>query len=341
MPLPTAQDLRPIDTLMTDFAIATGPDIAQDYVADLAVPPVQAKEPSGTYFVWDAGDQYRREMKLTGDYDPAPVGGFRVGTDTYFTLHYTLKTALPDRARDRAPNGRVADEAQTYYLTAQSKANRDYLFKEACFKTGKWTGNTEQTGVSTGASTNEFLQFNDSSSIPLKVLQNYMLGIRLKCGRMPNLMITNLDVLSNLARHADFTGRVTGGGTTAAPSVVDEDIIAKILWSGFKTDGRIVVAKAIDNTAAEGATDTLSDMFGKNILLAYQDPKAQPIFDQARVTAMAQFVWQSHSGVTPDGAVIRSYPVDDPKGTMRLVEDDVIPKITMQTAGQFLKSAVA
>lgn len=340
MPLPTGNDLRPVDPIATQIAIANGNDIAKDFVADQIVPPIMGEQ-SGTYFIWNRGDIYRREMKLTAEGSPAPVAGFRVSTDTFFTLPYSVKTMMTDRERARASLPKMADDAHVYYLTHQGKMNRDFLFKDTAFKTGVWTTNTEQTGVDSGASTNEFIQWDDSSSTPLLDIQEQMLVVYNACGRVPTDLIINLDTATALSRHSDFTGRVTGGSNTAAPGLADMDTIARVLWSGTGSEGKITVAKAINNTADEGLTVSLSGIFGKNALLVYLDAGANPLFDRARPTGIATFAHSQFTGMTPTGATIKSWRSDDPDGTWRRVQDDYVVKITDTACGVFMNTVVA
>lgn len=341
MPLPTANDLHPVNQLDTEFAIALGPDLAKDFVADRAAPARMTTRDRGDYFVWNKGDFYRREMEKRADSAESKVAGYRVTTASYKTETYALKTLMEDRVRARALAQSAADESQIYYLMAQAKLNRDAVFRDKIFATGLWTSNTEQTGVAGVPAANQFKHFSDSASTPLLVLQTQMKTVHTKCGRYPNKIITNLKVAQALGRHSDFTGRVTGGSTTGDPGLVGLEQIAKVLWYGSPTDGEIIVSQGVENTGKEAASDTMVDLFGDHILIAFQDDGANPLFDNARPTAYTSFVWSEYNGMTSDGAVIKSWRSDDPDGTWRRVEDDYDARITANDCGVFLYGAVA
>src|SRR5690606_27504749 len=130
------------------------------------------------------------------------------------------------------------------------------LYAAAAFKTGVWTANTEQTGKSTSPSSNEFLQFNDANSTPLEVLQNQILKVETSTGRRPNVLVTNSNVEFALRRHPDLLDlyKYTSGG------LVPRDKLAEAI--GVE---KILVGRAVENTAKEGQSASMSRVFGNHI----------------------------------------------------------------------------
>lgn len=330
---PSAADLHV--NALTEMGIAYGQDFKEDYIADAGSTQVRSKKQSDIYPVWSKADFFRIEMKLRADGTPSERAGFRVDTsNTFFCDVYALSTTLTDRQKANADSQLKIDKAKVTYLMQQAKMNRDKKFAAAVFATGLWTSNTEQTGVSGTPSTNQFKQFNDSASTPLVTIQNQMEAVYLNCGRYPNMLLTNSKVAMNLRRHSDFVNRVQYVGDR--PAYVTNEDLQKII--GIE---KVLVAKSLENTAAEGATATMSRIFGNHILLAYVDFDAEPMVDDRRPTAICTFTWNAIPGVTKEGASIDKWYDREIKADVYEVEDGFDAVITANDAGVFLKSAVA
>jgi hypothetical protein len=324
--IPTARDLH-VDTLLTDYAIGYSQDLAKDFVADNVTTVKRVNKQSDKYTVWNKGDFFRSAMLPRADGDVASASGFRKDTDgTYYAEAYALKTALTDR--QRANSDVDIEKAKVRYLMQQAKLRRDKFYATNMFATGKWTGNTEQTGVAAGPAANQFVQWNDSSSTPLLDIQEQMLVVQRNCGRMPTMAVTSLDVLYALQRHEDFQDlfKHTTGGLPAAQAIADT--------IGVK---RLMIGNAVENTAAEGQTASMSAVYGKHFVLTYI---ADTPTDE-EPTAVTTFTWSDFDGMTSDGATVRQWYDDDRKSTWFEAEIFFDMKITAQDCGVMMLSAVA
>jgi hypothetical protein len=290
---------------------------------------VRVDKQSDYYAVWSKSDSYRSNMLRRADGDSAAVSGLRVDTsNTYLCETYALKSSVSDRARINSKNELDLEKAKIKYLMGQAKLKREELWAADCFATGVWTSNTEQTGKDSGPSTNEFLRFNDSSSIPIDIIQGQMLVVELSTGKLPNVAVMNSKVDFTLRRNDQITDlyKHTSAGIPSSQLVADV--------MGLK---KIVVGRAVKNTAQEEVTASMSRVLGDHILLAYIAEAASP--DDA--TAIGGFAWNGVDAVDATGASVRQWYDEDRKVTWYEAEQSVDFKITGNDFGVFLYTAVA
>ena len=257
--LPTRNDAHPVDVLLTDYAIGYGQDRTKDFVASKIGYTKKVNKESNRYVVWDKGDRYRSEMQKVGRGVSAPEAGFRMSTDTYQCDAYRLKKIVLDMDRDDADVD--LRTATVEYLIDQALLKRDIVVAEEIFATSKWTGITEETGVTDTPSTNQFKRWDASGSEPIKDVQDAKESVRQACGNIANVMLTSWPVVNALLIHSDIVARyqyTVGGGVTL-------EHLEQLL--GIK----IVIGGAMQNTAKEGATASLSDVWGKHALFLYVD----------------------------------------------------------------------
>lgn len=330
MPLPTSRDVH-VPGLLNDFAIEHGQDLSVDFAADAAATLISVDKQSDKYIVWDIGDIYRSVMALRTPGTKSEQGGIRIDTSNqYFADVYAMNSLITDEDKANADSVVMLEDAKVRWLMGQVKLKRDKLYADKVFKTGAWTSNTEQAGVSGSPGANQFKQFNDSASVPIKIITDQMLSIQSATGRMPNVGVCNPTVARNLIDHADFVARNTSSGMIPARvSIADVAAVLEL--------DRIIVGRAVENTAAEGATDAITNVFGKHFLLL----SLTPAMSKDEPTAVGGFVWKRFEGATSTGAAIRSWYEEDIQSTRYEVQDAYVPKITANELGVMLLDCVA
>jgi len=326
---PTAADLH-IDSALTDFAIGYAQDLKKDFISLNAATTVKVPKQSDKYFTWTKGDWFRSEMELRGDGAVSRSAGIGISNTSFYCDVYALSTYITERQRVNADID--VEKAKVQYLVHQSMLRRDIVWQAACFATGLWTSNTEQTGVASGPTTNQFVQFDASGAVPREVLMDQIEVVRASIGRKPNVMITSPAVMDALVRHDDFTD-LTKYTVRGGP---DYDDIAKAIGLGTEDDRMILVGNAVQNTANEGATVVMSNVFGKHVLLAYISREQSLELP----TAVSQFSWSPFDQVTAEGVAVDSWYDKDRKATKYEAEMACDVAITANDAGVFLKDAV-
>ena len=325
--LPSMRDVHPVNQLLTDMAIGYGQELAGTYCVDRATTPVPVKKQSNTYAIWDKGDMFRDEFQLRVSGQPSVGVGQRVSTGTYSCKRYALHATL---GRDELANSDFTDlEKKKIRLLAQkAKIKRDRIYAANVFATGLWTSNTEQTGVASGESTNQFRQFNDgANSDPIKVILDQQSVLELSTGLRGNKLVTNRKVLRALRQHPDLLALTQYTSPGLAPM--------QTLLETFELE-EIVIADGIYNTAAEGQTASMARIIGNHMLLCHIAPKSTD-----EPTAVCSFVWSEFDQVTENDVPVKSWFNEDLD--CHKYEGEICPdtKITANDLGVFFKDVVA
>ena len=331
---PTSAALH-IDRALSDFAVAYGPELADVFVANRACTVVPVQKQSDKYFKWDKGDFYRLEMAKRGDGDRSEGGGQRISNETYFADVWALHTILTDRQRSQARNEVDVEAAKVRYLMHQAHLARDSQFATTFFGTSIWSGFTDQTGVSGAPGANQFRQWSDyTNSTPIYDIKEQISALEIASG-VPGVElvgVTSQDVARTLSDHPDFLDRMKYTGGMTNPTKVTIEAMRDML--GLDD---LIVARAAQNTAAEGATATMARLFGKGFLLMYRTPQAM----EDVPTAASLFSWSEFDEVTADGAAIFSWYDESRRATYMEAEQAFDMKVTSADLGGFFTSCIA
>ena len=150
-------------------------------------------------------------------------------------------------------------------MTHQGLLAKEILWGSTFFTTSVW--GTDMTGVSSGPTGNQFLQWNDAASNPIEDVRLGKTTVLQSTGFRPNTLVIGQQVYDKLVDHPDITGRVVYGGNNSQPAMVNKQTLAAL----FEVD-RVLVAEAIQNTANEAQTASHSFILGKRALLCYVPP---------------------------------------------------------------------
>jgi len=158
------------------------------------------------------------------------------------------------------------------------------------FKGGVWTNDVD--GVAGTPGTGEVVKWSDTTSgDPIGDLRAAKTAILESTGFEANTLVIGQKVMDALTDHPDIVDRVkySGGVGNGNPARVNEQTLAQLF--GIE---RIMVSKAIQNTAAEGATNAHSFISGSNALLTYAAPAPSLMTPTAGYT----FSWNGFMGQT-------------------------------------------
>lgn len=333
MPInPTAGALH-IDTLLTEMAIGYGTDAAKTYVADRACTMTPVDKQSNKYAVWDKGDYYRSEMDLRADGARSKGSGQRMSTDTYFADVYALHTKITDRQRSNADVD--VEGAKVRWLTNQTKLKRDKIYAAAAFASGIWSGFSDQTGVAAAPGANQFIQWSDySNGDPIADITDQVVALEVAAG-VPNVRligICNSYVFEKLRHHPDMLDRVKYTAGVERPASITPEIMAAVLGID-----ELIIARAVENTAAEGQTAVMARVFGNHFLLQYKSDTP----DDETPTGTTLFSWSEFDEVTPEGAAIFSWYEENKRATFYETEMACDIKVTAVDLGGIFLSCVA
>jgi Phage major capsid protein E len=298
---PTIRDGH-VDVLLTNISVAYIQDAA-NFVAGQVFPPVPVEHASDLYLKYNKGSFFRDDVKARPFGGLSGVTGFDLTKATYYCEEQALSTYLDDRERANATPPYDPERGKTLLLTSQHMIHRDIDWSRKFFTTGVWTGGTglnggsagaDYTGVSTAPGANGFLQFDQAASTPIELVDQCREQVASQTGFLPNVLVLGTKVFRALKNHPEVLDRVK----YTQRGLISEDLLASL----FGID-KVIVPRAIKNTAHEGQTDSMSFIHSPtSMLLAYaagapglEQPTAGYIFSWTGLLGDAAFnagVWR-------------------------------------------------
>jgi hypothetical protein len=188
------------------------------------------------------------------------------------------------------------------------------------FTTGKWATDVTLSGSN---------QWSDETgSNPIDDIELAKETVLKNTGFELNTMILGYQVFRKLRHHPDIVDRMK----YTSSQVVTADMLARV----FEID-RILVAKAVKNTANEGATASLDFTHGKSVLLAHVANRPGVMVPSAGY----HFSWNKpNNGLQSPISISRWYS-DDRKAWRIEAEAAWDNKVVASDLGYFITSAVA
>lgn len=318
-----------VDSVLTDISVAYV-QRQTNFIATKVFPVVPVDKQSDSFFKYNKGDWFRDEAQRRAPSTESAGGGYNLSTDSYRCDVYAFHKDLDDQTLANAdapqqPRREAAEFVVNRMLMKQEKA-----FMADFMATGKW--GTDITGVSGAPSTNEVRQWSDfTNSDPLEDVEAWkelVLGVT---GELPNTLVLGYQVFRKLKNHPDIIDRIkyTSG-------IAEQLQTERLLAAMFDVD-RVLVAKAIQNTAQEGATDAFSFITGKIAWLGYVAPNPGLLVPSAGYT----FAW---TGVSDGlGESVGTVSIDMPTIRSERIESQMAwdNKVIGADLGVFVSSLVA
>ena len=321
MPLPQAANVH-VDQFLTDTLIGflQAPD---HFVADRVAPMVRSAKQSNKIPSFNMGDLYRDEMAVRAPGSESAGGGYRVSNSLYFCDVWASHIDVDDltAASADAPFELYADATRT--LVQRERIKREVRFAADLFTTSLYTGGTSDDVAASSLSG----AWDDPSSTPIEDIHDQAHAILVSSGYLPNTLVVNNLGWFALKNHPDIVDRVkhTSG------DVVSEDIVARLL--GVE---RILVSRAVRNTAAEGLAASMASVAGNHALLAYVAPAPGMWQPSAAYT----FVWTGYPGST-DGRLMRRFRMEANRSERLEIESAFDQKLVAGDLGAFITSVAS
>ena len=290
MPLPQASNVH-IDQFLTDLSVGYL-QAPSHFVADQVAPLINSAKRSNKIPSFNMGDLYRDEMSVRDAGAESAGGGYRVSNSLFFCDVWASHIDVDDMTAAAADAPFELYSDATRVLVQRERIKREVRFAADLFTTSLWTGGTanDPTAASLSAA------WDDPSSTPIEDIHDQSNAILISTGYMPNTLVVNNLGWNALKNHPDIVDRVkhTSG------DVVTEDIVARLL--GVE---RVLVCRAVRNTAAEGVAASMSAVAGNHALLVYVAPAPGMWQPSGAYT----FVWSGYPGST-DGRLIRRFRLE-------------------------------
>jgi hypothetical protein len=335
MPLLTPSQVH-IDQPLTNLTLAYAQS-QENFVADKIFPIVGVDRQSDKYYIYD-----RANMNRTGDVKKlAPRTevnriGLSVSNSSYYADVYGLgmdfdqqTIANEDAALETRSNGAAT-------LAMRLMIDREERFASTFFASSVWS--TEYTGVASGPSGAQFIQWNDyTNATPIKNVTDVRRAMQLKSGGFkPNTMVVGKEVRDTLINHPDILARLNGGATVSNTALITDAKIAEI----FEVEN-FYTMEAVKNDSAEGIAESNSFIGGKSVLLVHTPSNAGLMSPAAGLT----FAWNNIPGANNLGISVESFS-DDALKRQQVAEHIQVKmaydmKVVGADLGAFFATAVA
>ncbi len=301
MPQPTFGDVH-VAAALTNIAVAYFQS-DDNYVADKIFPMVPVQHQTDVFYVWQKADFFRDEAQLRADAAESAGTGVNLITQTYSAKVWALHQDIGPQVRANQDPAVDIDVTSTRQLMQKMMIRRDRFFMTKYMTTGVWgtdtTGTTAAAGGVPGTTTT--VQWDDdANSDPFTDIAFGQTTILQNTGFMPNCMLISWNVFQALRKHPLIVDRIKYTQPTFAGTVTPA-----LLAQAFDV-GRIVVSKAVYNTAGENLTSSMSFVAGKNALLVYSPDSPGLMIPASGYT----FGWQAFTGLNSLGIRVSQIPMN-------------------------------
>lgn len=310
-----AQTKAIVDKLLTDVSRMY---IPEGYVSESILPVAQSKQKSG--LIGKYGKSHLRiEHSLSGGRAAyRRVEPIVRSSDAYLIESHGLEGVVTEDDYSNVEQPFDAEKDEVLGLQTLIWLTKESALASALTSTAVLTQNTTLAGTD---------QFNDyANSDPLDVFKTARLAVYNGCGLPPNMAIMPWDVMNTLAYHPAILDAL--GFTQNRAGQLSEVELAKAL--GVE---KLLVAKAKYNSAAEGQTDVLANVWGKDIVMCHV-----PASSGKYQTSLGYHVQLSGRS----SRRVFKYDIKNPPNSTGITCDDSYDfVITDVGAGYLIKAAIA
>jgi len=248
----TARDVH-IDRPLSNLVVGFEPHntIVQNFLPINDVP-----KQSDLYFKYDKGDFFRipattaRAPKTKGR-----VANFNVSSDSYYANNYALVDEVDYEIlanQDEPLKIKEKSARFIHNLLMLDMENRVSLQITSGSNLGSYAAVSSKWSDATAGNSDPFGDIDTAKE-----------AVRVSTGYDANTIIMGRTVYNSLIKHADILDRIK----YVQKGVVTADLLASL----FDVD-QVLIGNAVKNTAEEGQTDSFSDIWGTNCIVARFSP---------------------------------------------------------------------
>lgn len=253
MPQPTRGDVH-VNTPLTNISVAYLQD-QNEFIADKVFPVVPVAKQSDRYFLYNKEQWFRSDAEIRGVAQESAGTGYNIdNTPNYFADVWAIHHDVDDQIRANADAPLNLDREATEIVTRHQLIRKEKLWASKYFTTSVWVGST------TGADITPVTRWNSSGATPIADLRAQINSIHTKTGIWPNTAVLSKDVWAAIQDSADFLDRI---------AITRDKIMTPQLLASVLELENVFIAKAVENTAAEGATAAMASIFTDDALICY------------------------------------------------------------------------
>lgn len=304
------------------------------FIADQMFPGLGTPLQAGTVWEWDKTYFLRNEMEVRAPNAESAGAGLKLNSIAYAALVYALHHDIEEQRSGNELDPISSDDAAVLLLTQQAKQFREITLKAKAFKTGLWVGNTDQVGVAAGPAANQFVQWNQAASTPIKNIADWQTLVKQNTGIRPNTLAMGRQVWDAVKTNPDIIDRIKFTSGNSNPTVVTRQAVAAL----FEVDNILIsdVAK-ITTTENTAGTASYSFVIGKELLLFYRPQIAAKNMPAAGYTLN----WTGYMGAAGNGQRIKRFYIPT-QSTWRIEMEQAYTQMVCAPAlGNYASAVVA
>lgn len=298
-----------IDPALSNVSVKYSNDT---FIADLVLPIIKVSKQSGKYYIYDKSNlRVDKSARAAG----SPSNEIDMGlslSGVFYCDDHALKGFVADEVVEQAEAALVPLTDETENVTEKLLIDREVA--AATLLTG--SGMTQNTTLAGTAQWSDY-----SNSDPIGDVRTARTTIHKNTFKKPNTLIMGKEVFDMLCDHPAIIERIK----YSQLGVVTEELMARL----FQVE-KIIVGEAGQNTAAEGQTDVLAYIWGKNAIVAY----ISPVVKTKMLTLGCTFTYKTRQ-------VKRWYDQDRDGTYVRIGQDNYVQKLIAATCGYLIKTVVA
>lgn len=322
MPQPTASSVH-VNAPLTQISIAFLQ--SQDrFVARKVFPEVRVGKQSDRYFLYNKKQWFRSDAQERAPGTESAGSGFTIdNTPNYFARVWALHKDVDDQIRKNADNPIQPDRDATEFVTRGILMRQELNWAAKYFTTSVWTGSTTGGDITPGT------LWDVGGSDPIGDIELQIVAIDLATGFSPNKLVLGAKVWSALKNHADFLDRI---------KYTQKGIVGTALLAEILEIDEVLVAKAVHDTADEGATDSHSYVLGSNDALLVYAAKSPGIMQPS---GGYTFAWTGLLGSNAAGMTMSRFRMEHLKSDRVEGEAAYDQKLVAAECGAFFSNAVS
>lgn len=257
-----------INRWMTNFAIRYRQE-REDFIATQVFPIVPSEHRSNNYLIFPREAWMRDDFPVRGMGEEPAYDSYTTETGTFNCEERALQHRLDDRIERNADDPLNPDLRATEFLSERALIRLDRNWSEEYFEPSKWETNWEGVSGTGSESGKTFQQFNGNGeksekTEPILFFNERADEMQEKTSRRPNIMVLGAKAYTGLRNNKEVIERVKYIAQQE-PALVGKRALA----AAFEVD-KILVARAVYNSALEGASEKMSFIANpKAALLAF------------------------------------------------------------------------
>lgn len=261
----TGRDLH-IDGPLSEILISYRPE---GFIADSIFPVVTVGKQSDIFYQFNQADMWRIPDTTRAPMRAAKRVDFNVSSQTYFCKNYALATGIS--IEDQANADAILNIREN-----KGKFLADLLMLDYENRVASLVCNTSNVGTFCVPTSiqggSQGIWSTHASADPITDLDLAMERVRLSRGYRPNRAVFGWKAWMDFRRCLNVRAQIfpAPGGTVAGAGLVQPNHVENLI--GLPA-GSIQIAGVMQNTAAEGLSQTLADIWAGHVLLYYAPPR--------------------------------------------------------------------